>query len=69
MFSGQVIPPGEPLAPLPELVWSNEVSIRRIVKNGSVEYKVEFVHSSKGDTDFDALVRRYVGGVVDKLPR
>jgi hypothetical protein len=69
MFSGQVIPVVGPLPSLPEEIWSSCVSIRKIVKNGTVEYKVEFAYPSKGDAHIDELVRGYVSGVVDKLPR
>ena len=62
MFSGQVIPPAEPLPNLSEdqIVWSNHVSVHKIEKNGTIEYTVEFAHPSKVDVRFVELVRRYM---------
>jgi hypothetical protein len=68
VFSGQVIPPGEPLKRLPEKpVWSNHMSIHRIAKNGTVDYAVEFTDPPKDA--FDELVRERLIEAVAKLPR
>ena len=50
---GQVTKPGEPLPNLSEnrLVWSNNVSVRRVEKNGTVDYAVEFAHPPKNTSD------------------
>ena len=69
MSFGQVISPGEPLPNLSEneLVWSNHVRIRKVKKNGTVDYTVEFAHPSKNT--FDELVRKCMIEAVVKLPR
>jgi hypothetical protein len=71
VFSGQVLKVGEPLPNILEdqVVWSNDVIIHKIVKNGTVDYEIEFAHPSKGDAQIDEIVREYVFGVVNKLPR
>jgi len=48
VFSGQVIKVEEPLPPLPEKpLWSNHMSIRKIAKDGTVDYAVEFADPPK----------------------
>ena len=71
MFSGQVLKVGESLPNLSEdqVVWSNDVSIRKTVKDGTVNYKIEFADPAKGDAQIDEIVREYLSGVVNKLPR
>jgi hypothetical protein len=66
---GQVIPPGEPLPNLSEnqLVWASYVRIRKVEKNGTVDYTVEFAHPARNT--FDELVRKCMTEAVVKLPR
>ncbi len=67
----QVIKVGEPLPDASEdqPVWSNCVTIHRIVENGTVNYETRFTYPSKGDDPLDELVRRCVSDAVAKLPR
>jgi hypothetical protein len=71
VFSGQVLKVGESVPNLSEdqVVWSNDVSIRKSVKDGTVNYKIEFAHPAKGDAQIDEIVREYLSGVANKLPR
>jgi len=71
VFSGQVLKVGESLPNLSgdQVVWSNDVSVRKTVKDGTVNYKVEFAYPAKGDAQVDEIVREYLSGVVNKLPR
>lgn len=69
MFSGQVIKVEEPLPNLSEnqLVWSNHVSIRKTVKNGTINYALEFAHPAKGS--LDDLVVKHLSNAIAELSR
>jgi len=69
VFRSQVIEVGKPLPDLSEnqVLWSNTMEIRKVVKNGTVDYRVEFAHPSKDA--FDDLVQQRIIETVANLPR